>query len=139
MSKTSRNKPGMGMTPKRPFGEVLRELRIKSGYGLREFAKKIGMQPSNLSFVENGRVPAPQKAKILEMMARTLNLEEGSAEWVLFFNSATKHGHLPHDVRKNKDLTELIPLLCRAITESKFTKEQIHQLIKKIKNFKGSL
>jgi len=124
------------MNTKNQFGEVLRDLRIKAGFGLKEFAKKIGMQASNLSFIENGRVSPPRKAETLEVMAQALGLKEGSEEWALFFDGAAKPGEIPADVRKNKHISEFIPLLCRTISTSKLNKEQIQQLIKKARDFK---
>lgn len=124
------------MNTKEHFGEVLRDLRIKAGFGLREFAKKISMQSSNLSFVENGRVPPPRKAETLEIMAETLQLKENSEEWARFFDSAAKPGQLPVDLHKDKHVREFIPLLCRSISASKLTKEQITQLVEKVRDFK---
>src|SRR5579859_6800259 len=98
------------MSNKKHFGEVLRELRIKASFGLREFAQKIGMQPSNLSFIENGRTPAPRKAETLELMAEALGLKEDSEDWARFYDSAAKPGHIPADIYKNKHVREFIPL-----------------------------
>jgi transcriptional regulator with XRE-family HTH domain len=39
---------------------LLRDLRISAGYGLKEFAREIGIRPSLLSAIENGRL-APRK------------------------------------------------------------------------------
>jgi transcriptional regulator with XRE-family HTH domain len=124
------------MVTKGNFGDVLRELRIKAGFGLREFAQKIGMQPSNLSFIENGRSPAPRKAETLELIAGALKLTEDSEDWARFFDSAAGPGHIPADLHKNKHVKEFIPLLCRSLSTAKLTKAQIEQLVEKVKNFK---
>ena len=57
------------------FGETLREVRIKAGVGLRELARLINKSPGYLSDVENGRVPPPSEAVILET-AVALNVEK---------------------------------------------------------------
>jgi len=124
------------MTSKQSFGEILRELRMKAGFGLREFALKIGMQPSNLSFIENGRTPPPRKSQTLEVMADALGLHDGSEDWARFFDSAAKPGHLPADLHKNKHIREFIPLLCRSVSAAKLTKEQIEKLVEKVRHFK---
>ncbi len=36
-----------------PIGELIHEARIAAGFGLREFAEKIGMQPSRLAELEH--------------------------------------------------------------------------------------
>ena len=57
------------------FGEILRDIRIDSGLGLRELARLIDKSPGYLSDVENGRVPPPSEATIVHM-ARALKVEK---------------------------------------------------------------
>ena len=47
------------------FGDCLRDSRIKAGYSLRAFAKEVGMQPSNLSLIENDKTNPPRDKEIL--------------------------------------------------------------------------
>jgi transcriptional regulator with XRE-family HTH domain len=49
------------------FGETLRKIRINSGLGLRELARLINKSPGYLSDVENGHVPPPSEAVILDI------------------------------------------------------------------------
>jgi transcriptional regulator with XRE-family HTH domain len=49
------------------FGEILRDLRLRSGVGLRELARRIHKSPGYISDVENGRVPPPSEAVIVQM------------------------------------------------------------------------
>jgi transcriptional regulator with XRE-family HTH domain len=49
------------------FGEILRELRLRSRVGLRELARKIDKSPGYISDVENGRVPPPSERVIVQM------------------------------------------------------------------------
>ena len=51
------------------FSETLRGLRVRSGLGLRELARRIGKSPGYLSDVENGHVPPPSEAVILGIAA----------------------------------------------------------------------
>jgi len=51
------------------FGETLRQIRIDSGLGLRELARLIDKSPGYLSDVENGRVPPPSEAVIIDISA----------------------------------------------------------------------
>ena len=124
--------------PRENFGEILRELRIKAGFGLRTFAKAIGMQPSNLSFIENGRVSPPRNAEMLEIMAHELGLKEETEEWEDFFDAAAKKGEIPIDLKSDKEITEFIPILCRTISTSKLTRKQIIELVERVKNYKPS-
>ena len=49
------------------FGETLKKTRINSGVGLRELARLINKSPGYLSDVENGHVPPPSEAVILDI------------------------------------------------------------------------
>ena len=49
------------------FGETLRRIRIDKGVGLRELARHINKSPGYLSDVENGNVPPPSEALILDI------------------------------------------------------------------------
>lgn len=51
------------------FGETLRRIRIDKGVGLRELARHINKSPGYLSDVENGHVPPPSEALILDIAA----------------------------------------------------------------------
>ena len=119
------------------FGEILRDLRVKAGFGLREFAKKIGMQPSNLSFIENGRAKPPRTAATLQVIASVLGLKEKSKEWEEFFDAATRRGEIPADLKENADVAEFLPILCRTLTTTKLTRDEITSLIDRMKNYRA--
>ena len=57
------------------FGETLRRIRIDEGVGLRELARHINKSPGYLSDVENGHVPPPSEALILDI-ARALEVDK---------------------------------------------------------------
>src|SRR5262245_12734891 len=71
-----------------PFGEVLRTLRLRAGFGLRRFADLIDMKPSNLSAIENGQRLAPRDKDKLQTIAGVLVLAEGSEDRTHFFDAA---------------------------------------------------
>ena len=58
------------------FGPFLRDLRLKANLGLRRFADLIGVKPSNLSDIENGRRHPPGDLEKLREIAETLGLAE---------------------------------------------------------------
>jgi len=57
------------------FGDMLRDLRLETGVGLRELARMIHASPGYLSDVENGRA-APPSEKVIVDMARVLNVDK---------------------------------------------------------------
>ena len=125
------------MNPKVRFGNLLRDLRIQAGLGLREFARKIKMQPSNLSALENGRVSPPRDAADLFEMAETLNLRKGTKEWDQFFNSAADApDRLPADIANEPVLRDRLPILLRTLANAKPTDEQIKRIIEQIRKYK---
>lgn len=116
------------------FGSFFRELRIGAGYSLRSFAKKVGMQPSNLSLLENNKVNAPRDRDMLFKLAGALKIKQGSKEWGQFFDLAVQDvDRLPADIAEDKHARNLLPIMLRTVANSKLSKEEILKLIKKIK------
>lgn len=110
------------------FGAILRQYRLRSGYGLRRFAKLIGEMPSNLSAVETGgRSPWRQMEK-LRKVANALALEEGSRDWDRFFLAACKPEILPPDVERLLE-RELNIALLRTVDELKLSDDELTELV----------
>ncbi|MBI5207762.1 MAG: helix-turn-helix transcriptional regulator [Candidatus Firestonebacteria bacterium] len=122
---------------KKTFGEYLRDLRIEVGYSLRAFAKEVGMQPSNLSLIENDKVNPPRDKEILFKLAEALKLEKGSEKWGNFFDLSVKDiDKLPVDISNDEELRDMLPIMLRTIANAKLSKEEILKLINKIKENK---
>lgn len=121
---------------KETFGSILRKLRLGHGFGLRRFAKLIGVLPSNLCHFESGKLNPPQNRETLERIAKVLNLKDGSPEWNKFFDLAAKPGEVAVDVKEylcEQDMVAELPLMARAIKDKKMTKAEIGKLIKDLK------
>jgi transcriptional regulator with XRE-family HTH domain len=54
------------------FGKYLREKRIAKDYSLRGFAELLGVSPTYLSHVEQGKVDSPPTAKLVRRAAELL-------------------------------------------------------------------
>ena len=125
------------MSKKVSFGEFLRELRIKAGYGLRAFAKKIDMQPSNLSVLENGRTHPPRDRTIQLKIAKALGLKKDSKDWGKFFDLAVKDiDRLPADIISDNNLRDYLPVMMRTVAESRLSPKEIKELIERIKKYR---
>lgn len=61
-------------TKKKTFGSILRERRLESGYGLREFAGLVGISPSYLSQIEKDQVDPPANEHI-SVVAELLDVD----------------------------------------------------------------
>ena len=55
------------MGKKKNFGSLIRELRIKNGFGQRELAKKIGIAASYLNDIEKEKRSAPKQIVIKKL------------------------------------------------------------------------
>lgn len=56
----------------KPFGDLIREKRLAKGYSLRKFAELVGISPTYLSHVEQGKVDTPPTVERLRKMAELL-------------------------------------------------------------------
>lgn len=116
-----------------PFGQLLKEFRLSVGLGQTQFAEMIGMKPSNLSAVEHGRRNPPDDPERLREIAVALGLEDGSEDWVRFFDAAASDriGELPADVRHMAG-RKLVPVLLRTIDDKQLSDEELVRLIAEI-------
>lgn len=119
---------------KRKFFELVKELRLKSGIGLRRFAELVEVAPSNWSAIESGRRKLPTDR--VRDVAEALGLVEGSKDWVTFFDAATEDGEFPVDV-SHLAKRKLVPALLRTIDNHNLSDDEIRQLIEGIQSEKG--
>jgi transcriptional regulator with XRE-family HTH domain len=110
------------------FGSLLRELRLRANIGLRRFAELVGIKPSNLSDIENGRRHPPSDPDKLREIAESLGLAEGSTDWQQLFDAARREGDLPADIRHMAD-RKLVPALLRTIDNLQLGEDEISRLI----------
>ena len=70
------------------FGALFREIREGLGLSLREFCRRTGFDPANVSRLERGLLPPPKSQKLLTSYARGLRLKPKSPEWDRFMTLA---------------------------------------------------
>ncbi len=105
--------------PKPKFGAFLRERRTAKGYSLRRFAELVGVSPTYLSHVEQGKVDSPPTADRIQKMADLL----GTSADELFALA----GRVPEDLPKIiQSQPEAMPALLRALKG--LTPEQLKKL-----------
>jgi transcriptional regulator with XRE-family HTH domain len=115
------------------FGECLRTLRIRAGFGLRDFAALVGIAASNVSAMEHGRRRAPADPAKLRTIADALGLVEGGGDWARLFDAAARPGSLPADVQPTVR-RRLVPVLLRTIENNQLSDDEIGRLIQEIEN-----
>ncbi len=109
------------------FGEFLRAQRLRAGFGLRAFAEAAGMQPSNLSNMEHGRIPPPQDRTTLEGLAELLGLADDERAR-LFDLAVAGRDRLPADVAAFAAQTPGIPVLLRTIENRGLKRAELEKL-----------
>jgi len=113
--------------PTQHFGQVLRKARIAKGYSLRKFAGKVGISPTYLSLVEQGKVESQPTTERVHRMATLL--DESPDEWIALA------GRVPDDLPEiiQKQPTEMPELLREA---KGLTAEQLRRLTEHARKLK---
>ncbi len=116
------------------FGTFFEELRQRSKLTLREFCKRAGCDPANISRMERGLMPPPKGREILERYAAVLGLEEASDDWYQFFDlAAADQGIVPADIMEDEELVKALPVFFRTLREQKPTAEELRHIAEKIR------
>ena len=99
------------------FGKKIKSLRARSGLSLRQLCKEHGLDASNWSKLERGRL-SPPKGERLDGYGKFLGLEPGSTEWNEFQDlAATAAGRIPEELRDSK-LAAKLPVLFRTLIDA---------------------
>lgn len=115
------------------FGNFVREKRLALGLSLREFAKKIGLQPSNYCNIENDGLKPP-KADVLDKMLKVLSIEKGTEEYAKFYDLAGKsRKEVAQDLAEIIKTSEMIPALLRTAEGENVSDDQLRWIIDEIK------
>jgi len=116
------------------FGSFFESVRQRNDLTLREFCKKAGADPANISRMERGVVPPPKKMEILERYAKALEIQTGSDDWYDFFDlAAADKGIIPQDLMKDSELVKALPIFFRTLRGLKPTPEEMRQIAEKIR------
>jgi transcriptional regulator with XRE-family HTH domain len=115
------------------FGEYFKKKRMATGKTLRQFCLENGLDAGNVSKIERGILPPPQSREKLERYAGFLGINEGSDEWLDFFDIArTDVGRIPEEVLANKDIVAHLPLVFRTLIGQKLTADQLEKLAREL-------
>ena len=111
------------MSKKKNFGVLVREARIKNGFGQRELAAKIGIAASYLNDIEKEKRSAPKQivikkiSKLLKININTLNDLAGISK-----------GDVAPDIGEYIEKNPRIVSLIRSIKENNLDEEQIRNI-----------
>jgi transcriptional regulator with XRE-family HTH domain len=119
---------------KQTFGEFLKQKRLALNLNLREFAKRVGIQPSNYCNVEADVLPPPPP-ETLERIAKALGVKRGTKDYEIFHDLAAKgRDEIPADVERIVKENELIPAMLRTVEYEDVTKEQLRGIIEDLRS-----
>ena len=111
------------MVKKKSFGLLIRESRIKQGFGQRELAVKVGVAPSYLNDIEKEKRSAPKSivikkiAKLLKIDINTLNDLAGISK-----------GNVAPDIKEYIESNPKVASLIRTIKENNLDEDQIEKI-----------
>lgn len=98
------------------FGPFFRAGRKALGLTLREFCRRNGFDPGNVSRLERGLTPPPQVQQGLESYAKALKLERGTDKWDTFFElAAAETGRIPPQLLEKQGMVQKLPNLFRQL------------------------
>lgn len=116
------------------FGEFVKERRLALGLSLRKFCKLLDLDPSNWSKIERGIHLPPQDKEFLAMIAEAVNIKADSSEWDQLLDYASvDRGEIPTYLLQNKEMVKLLPAFFRTVGSVKPTKEEVVELLEKLK------
>jgi transcriptional regulator with XRE-family HTH domain len=114
-------------SPDPKFGAFVRDRRTAKGFSLRKFAELVGISPTYLSHIEQGKVETPPTAERVAQMARIL---DENAD-VMIAMAGRVSDDLPGIIRSQP---EAVPALLRSLKG--LSVSQLQELQKKADEFK---
>jgi transcriptional regulator with XRE-family HTH domain len=120
---------GLKMEKTENFGELLKSLRLKAELTLREFCRKAGEDPANLSRIERSLRPAPCD-DVVERYAKALGITPDSERGREFFDfAAISRKELPKDITSNEEIAAKLPAMLRTLRGNKPTEEDLENAL----------
>ncbi len=114
------------------FGAYVKELRVGARTTLREFAKRLGKDPSNWSKIERGIIPPAADDTLIPRMSQLLNLGEDETQKLNDLATIAR-GELPRDI-DDAALLAKMPAFFRALKGREYTADDLEKLTQKIKD-----
>ena len=111
------------MVIKKNFGVLIRESRIKSGFGQRELASKIGIAASYLNDIEKEKRTAPKQA-VIKKLSKLLKVNINDLNDL----AGISKGNIAPDISEYIENNPRIVSLIRSIKENNLNENQIEEI-----------
>jgi transcriptional regulator with XRE-family HTH domain len=116
------------------FGQFLKEKRLALDLSLREFARRVAMQPSNYCNVQADVLPPPP-AETLDRLAKALGLRKGSPDYEAFHDLAARgRDEIAADVERIVKENELIRAMLRTMEYEQVSQAQFRGIIEDLRS-----
>ena len=116
------------------FGEYFKQKRIDKKLTLREFCRRFGFDPGNISKLERGMLPPPDSTEKLQEYASALGLKRGTDDWLQFFDlAAASKGVIPQELLEDEELVRSLPIIFRTFRSKKISKKTVEDLVEKLR------
>lgn len=104
------------MATEKQFGNFFRASRKALGVNLREFCRRNGFDPGNLSRLERGLASPPSAPEGLDVYAAALKLARGTELWSRFYElAAAETGRIPPELMADEAAIGRLPHLFRQL------------------------
>jgi transcriptional regulator with XRE-family HTH domain len=112
------------------FGRFFKKRRVELGLTLREFCRRNGFDPGNISKLERGLLAPPMDTEKRLEYAKALDVEKGTDDWLTFCDlAATCAGRLPQDIVSDEETLNALPVLFRSVRKKSLNEEDLKKLI----------
>jgi len=119
------------------FGRHMKLLREKKGYGLREFARRINILPSNYHHIEKGLKKPPMDPEKVTMLILELGIASDAKAKDKFYDLHAKAiDSVPLDIKDVIKESDAIPMLLRTVDNRKLSEMEVKKLIDYVRNVK---
>ena len=108
---------------KKTFGKLIREIRIKNGFGQRELATKIGVAASYLNDIEKEKRSAPKQI-IIKKISKLLKININ----ILNDLAGISKGNVAPDISEYMENNPRVASLIRTIKDNGLDEEQIEKI-----------
>ena len=114
------------------FATFVRDARVSLGLTLREFCRRIELDPSNWSKIEREVNPPPQSVEILDRISATLLFEKDGDKYNTLKELAAVE-FIPDELIDQK-VKDQLPVFFRTVRGAQPSEKELEELVKSIKS-----
>lgn len=114
------------------FGAFFKSKRIEQHITLRAFCRQHGLNASNISKLERGRLPAPSNEDKLRKYATYLRLD--STDRATFMHLAAISSRIIPAELTDEEVAKLLPVIFRRLGDKDITEQGLREVVELIRS-----